>query len=134
MLRIGSRGFTLVEVILSVAIVTTGLIFILQAIGKEINVVSIADDKIQTALFLRQKINEVEKDLAAKEKITSISQTGEVVKNGKLYQWTLSICENKQFKNLYEIKAVCSWQKFGREKTSVLQTRFYKTEKEGDEQ
>ena len=132
MLRTGNRGFTLVEVLLSVAIVTAGLIFILQAMGKEINVVSIADDKIETALFLRHKISEAEKDLAAKAKITPVSQTGEMLKNGKSYQWALSIDENGQLKNLYNIRAVCLWQKFGMEKINAIETRFYKMEKEGE--
>ena len=134
MVRKSQYGFTLVEVVLSVAIVAVGLVFILQAIGKEINVVSIADDKIETALFLRQKTNEVEKELIAIKEIAPISQTGETVNNGKSYQWALSVSQDKQFENLYEIKTVCSWQKFGRERTNTLETCFCKVDKAEDEE
>jgi len=128
------NGFTLLEVILSAAIITAGFVFILQAIGRQINAVSIADDKIQTALFLKEKISQTEAELLKKGKIIPGLRKGDVIKNGKTYKWTLSINEDEQFKNLHEIKAVCSWQKFGRQKSSALASRLYIPKKDKNAQ
>ena len=134
MLRIGSKGFTLVEVILSAAIVTAGLVFVIQAMGKQINVVSVSDDKIETALFLKEKTNELIRDLSKKEDISPFSQTGEVVKNGRTYKWFLDVGKDADYKGLYDISLKCSWNKFGKERESALETRLYKAEKGEDEQ
>jgi type II secretion system protein I len=123
------KGFTLVEVILTIAIVVMGLVFILQALGKEVNVVSLADDRIETALFLRQKLEEVKKELEAKDKIVPMSQSGETVQNGKRYAWQLEVRENALLKNLYEIRLVCIWKKFAKDNVSILATYVYKAEK-----
>ena len=132
MLQTGSRGFTLVEVILTIAIVVMGLVFILQALGKEVSVVSLADDRIETALFLQQKLGEVKKELETKDKIVPMSQAGETVQNGKRYTWQLEIRENGLLKNLYEIRLACVWKKFAKDNISVLATYVYKGEKKSE--
>jgi type II secretion system protein I len=132
--RTTHSAFTLVEVILSAAIVTAGLVFVIQAMGKQINVVSVSDDKIETALFLKEKTNELIQDLSKKENISPFSQTGEVVKNGRTYKWFLDVGKNADYKGLYDIILKCSWNKFGKERESALETRIYKAEKEDDEE
>ena len=126
-------AFTLVEVILSVAIVTAGLVFVLQAMGKQINIVSLSDDKIETALFLKEKTGETMRDLLKKEKISPFSQAGEAVKNGRTYKWVLNVNKNVDYEGLYDINLKCSWSKFGKGRESVLETRLYKAEKESEE-
>ncbi|MEI8349092.1 MAG: hypothetical protein WCI77_02965 [Candidatus Omnitrophota bacterium] len=128
------RTFTLVEALLSVAIVAAGLIGIMQALMKEVSALSNIEERIESARILQEKFGEVTKELLKATQIAPVSRENEIVCGPRRYKMQLYVDQKSPIKYLYEIQLVCSWQKFAREQKNTLVTFLYKPIQSKNEQ
>jgi len=110
-----TKGFTLVEALLSVVIVAVGTIFILQAFGQELTAAGIAGDNVKAVLFLKEKISELEGGILHSGDLTNLPRSGRFSEAGeKDFSWTLSLIPSKLSEGLTELWLSCFWTSRGK--------------------
>lgn len=123
-------GFTLIEIMVSVSILSVGLILILQGFAHCLNVLRIAEDNLKATLVLEDKMAEAE--IEAKEDWNSVA--GGLRDSFKFEdlrcKWELEMSAAEwdleeppeEYEELKEVKASLSWQEGKREGTIPLVT------------
>ncbi len=115
------HGFTLIEIIVSISILSFGLVLILQWFGHSLNILRISEDYLRATLVMESKMAGIE--IKFKEGKTEF-WTGDVedVKDSKMLftintQATPVECKEESksgneliYEDLYKIKALLSWK------------------------
>jgi len=115
------HGFTLIEIIVSISILSFGLVLILQWFGHSLNILRISEDYLRATLVMESKMAGIE--IKFKEGKTEF-WTGDVedVKDSKMLftintQVTPVECKEESksgneliYEDLYKIKALLSWK------------------------
>lgn len=117
-LRQNNKGFSLLELVVAIAVLTAGITAVLQALSYSARITGLSCD-ITNAVFLAgDKMQEFE----LKEKMKIINkQPAEL--NEKKDKFTLSYTLNPDSTaNLYGLQFDISWQRAGREEKLNLQT------------
>jgi prepilin-type N-terminal cleavage/methylation domain-containing protein len=108
------KGFTLVEVILSVVILTVGVISVQKILIGSLSALSVIENWDQAEWLLQGKIWEVERKMREKPKGFQPTRKYEVLlgKN-RTYQYDLNIRSVSPDNNLMEAAAEISWENRG---------------------
>jgi len=115
------HGFTLIEIIVSISILSFGLVLILQWFGHSLNILRISEDYLRATLVMESKMAGIE--IKFKEGKSEF-WTGDVedVKDSKMLftintQVTPVECKEESksgneliYEDLYKIKALLSWK------------------------
>ncbi len=105
-----SKAFSLLEVIIMVGILSTGIVIILQALSLSAGVTGLSCDIIKAAFLTEDKIQELE----FKEKrclVTVGEESGKIDK----FNWNYKIDSAGQGLKLYKLDFEVSWQRAGRQ-------------------
>jgi type II secretion system protein I len=86
-----SRRFTLVEVLLAVAILSVGIVGVLAAYAKSAETLRIAQDHIEAFGLLKQKMSELEVDVRRGRHLGSGRSQGEFAGAMASYTWELEV-------------------------------------------
>ncbi|MCF7870593.1 MAG: prepilin-type N-terminal cleavage/methylation domain-containing protein [Candidatus Omnitrophica bacterium] len=121
MLQIGNNAkratrnaLTLIEVVISVAILSVGLTVILSGLAGMLNTLRISQNNLKAGFVLGQKMAQLE--LKRREKGSLEKGFSEDFEFDKLnFQWDLSLSPVEDFKNLKKVVSLLSWQEGRRE-------------------
>jgi len=108
------KGFTLIEVILSVVILTVGVISVQKILIGSLSALSIIENWDQAEWLLQGKIWEVERKIREKPKGFQPTQKHEtLLGKNRTYQYDLNIRSISPGNNLMEAAAEISWENRG---------------------
>jgi len=117
-------GFTLVEVLLAIVILTTGLILVFQGFGVGVRAASLAE-KETTACLLAQRVIA---DLEMQETLTAGTDQGEFEEDYPGYRYETEITESAEVSGLYEVRIMVFWVQGDQEReitVTKLMTQVY---------
>jgi prepilin-type N-terminal cleavage/methylation domain-containing protein len=104
-------GFTLIEIMVSVAILSVGLILVLQGMAKCVNILRISQDNLAATILAEDKITQVE--IASKQKSSGASfgdTSGEEEYGSAVFRWEVRLSPYGEYENLNELLATVSWK------------------------
>ena len=117
------KGFTLVEVLISVIIISIGGIFILQAFAQEVSALAVSRDSIKATLLLKEKMMELEREINEVGNLNKISLTGKFSEvKEKDFTWVLDLFRCDFSENLIKVRLTCFWQSRGKMRNVTLET------------
>lgn len=105
----GSKGVTLVEVLLAVVILSVGIAGVLQAYASAVKTLEISQENIDTVNLLRAKMAEIEQSSIEEHGVSAGSADGEFEGAFEGYRWESQI-QPTVFKPLHEIHLAVSRQ------------------------
>ena len=117
-----NRGFTLIEIMISIAILSTGLIIVLQGLTHCLSILRIAGNNLETSLLAEDKMAELE--IATKEnKATFSKNTSGAAQSGNIaFNWQIQLTPDSEYEDLQEARATVSWKEGIRSGASVFST------------
>lgn len=113
-----NKAFSLLELIITIAILSIGIIVVLQALSTCARAVGFSCDIIDAVFLAEDKIQELE----FKEKQNLISKEPKEIREKKeKFAWGYSLSLEPDF-NLYRLKFDITWQRLNREEKLELET------------
>ncbi len=110
------KGFSLLELLVAIGILSVGILVILQAVGFCSRIVSITSDTINALILAEDKLDE----LQYKEKTKALTQMNSSEKSGK-YLWEYALALDPDL-NLYKCELNVSWNRLERNEKLVINT------------
>ncbi len=108
------KGFTLVEVVLSVVVLTVGVISVQKILIGSLSALSVIENWDQAEWLLQRKVWEVERRIQEKPQGFQPTQKHEILLGKKrTYQYDLNIRSISPDNNLMEAEAEISWENRG---------------------
>jgi len=118
-IRTTQYGFTLIEIMVSVAILSIGLVLILQAFGHSLNVLRISEDNLKATFMTENKLAEAQiqakedwdalaNGLKEKFEFEDLQCVWEVKITSAGWEGIEEIAE--EYENLNEVKATLTWK------------------------
>lgn len=90
--RNNSKGFTLVEVLISVVILSTGFVIVAQSLGRTQDALRISQNLVQASQIMEERLSEVEIDLRKSKKLSPSSASGdEKFPGGRVFRWAKDV-------------------------------------------
>ena len=117
-----NSGFTLVEIMISIAILSMGLILILQGFTNSLNILRIAEHNLETSLLAEEKMVEMEINVKQDKPIPDKYLSGESQSDNIGFQWQIAIAADKEYEDLNKVLTTVSWQEGRRKGGSVFST------------
>jgi prepilin-type N-terminal cleavage/methylation domain-containing protein len=116
------RGFTLIEIMISVAILSVGLILVLQGFSHAFNILRISRDNLETSLFAQEKMAEMEIN-AKQEKDAFLDDVSGVSRSNNIeFNWQIRLTPDKEYEDLYEAVTTVSWKEGIRHGSGIFST------------
>ena len=117
-----NSGFTLVEIMVSVAILSLGLIVILQGFAGSLNILRVCRNNLEASLFAEEKMAELEINIK-QSKNAFINDLSGATQVGNLgLQWQIVASPDLEYKDLNKILATISWKEGKRKGINSLNT------------
>jgi prepilin-type N-terminal cleavage/methylation domain-containing protein len=129
MLRIGNRGFTLIEVMIATVILAVGILFIYEAFFISIDLYNYCSDYMKVSYFPDEKIWQAQDSLARSGNPGDIEKEGELVVNNKSFFWYLAIDAIDEPAGLYKINMSLYWRS-GKRNINLARTAYAIYDKE----
>ena len=122
MLLIGKRknkGFLLLEVMVSITVLSIGLVLVLSSFMRSIRAIEISEDYFRAGLLLEEKIYEV-----LNSDIEEGLSEGVFADFGNRFSWNLSIenLEQEGFENISEVSLEVSWDQRNKRQSIPVST------------
>ena len=118
--RSDKKGFTLIEIMVAVAILSCGLVPIFQALFVSVNAFGTSVNSSNLQPWIDEKIWETKDKLLHG---SSGADSGRVTLARKEFTWTVSVDLIDAEEKLYQLRLAVSWQEGGREK-NVIRTAY----------
>ncbi|MBF0485092.1 MAG: prepilin-type N-terminal cleavage/methylation domain-containing protein, partial [Candidatus Omnitrophica bacterium] len=115
--KIKNNGFTLIEVIIAVGILSAGVVVVLQAISFSGQMSGFSNDTVQAVLLAEDKLQ----DLEISEKKKSLVPGSVKDKNDK-FEWVTTVRNNGNAWGLYDIVFGASWLSHGQKREVGFET------------
>jgi prepilin-type N-terminal cleavage/methylation domain-containing protein len=84
-------GFTLIEVLISVVILSTGIVVVLQGLHASLSALDGSVEKTRSAMLLRNKIVEAQAAALDGSNPSTLASTGSFIDPYDLYRWRYSV-------------------------------------------
>jgi len=113
---VACRGFTFVELMITMVVVTVGLVFIIQGFIIASNVLNTAQNYLAVIPFLEAKMQDIEASARINNGVDRHSDEGEFAFLAKNFKWNLEVVGAKQeeepdlSEDLNEVSLKVSWQ------------------------
>ncbi len=117
------RGFTLMEIMVTVAVLAVGLTPILQAFSTSLGAFGFYADSLNTTVWIDEKIWETRHDLMMGGELPTGETSGRERIGSKEYDWMIRVAALNPDKGLYQVNLVLSWKK-GQRTRSISRTAY----------
>jgi len=128
--RSTNTAFTLVEVMVTTAVLSLGAVLIYEAFFTSLNAFDYCSDYLNIAPWVDEKIWQVEDYLRCFGSSDKIATTGTLTSKSKRFDWVLScnLIDGNSVQDLYKINLVLFWQQ-GERKKELARTTYALYEK-----
>jgi prepilin-type N-terminal cleavage/methylation domain-containing protein len=127
-----NKGFTLVEVIISIGILTFGLILILQGFALSLHAINISYNNLKAGLLADEITSQFLIDFQNAKYGTQPKLSGGIETENAKFDWTISLKQDSGYKELNEVIPIVSWVS-GRREGSVSVPTYLRVAVEEDE-
>ena len=111
---VARKGFTLIEVILSIMILALGIVSVQRVLLNSLSALSVIENWSQAQGLLENKIWEIEREIQEKgRKFQKRRENALLLGSNRVYQYDLSIREISPDAGLLEASAVIFWGRQG---------------------
>lgn len=117
-----NSGFTLIEIMISVAILSVGLILILQGLTNCLSVMRISQDNLGTSLLAEEKMAEFEITTKQVKGTSFHDASGESQSGNMAFKWQIRLTPDMVYEDLNEFRTTVYWNEGIRSGSSVFST------------
>jgi prepilin-type N-terminal cleavage/methylation domain-containing protein len=121
-----SKGFTLIEIMISVAILSFGLILILQGFTHSLNILRISQNNLQATLLAEEEMSQLQIDAKNSKYGLLTDLNGESQVDNIEFSWQTSITPDEEYEDLNKLLTTVSWKE-GRRKGAVPVVTYLRT-------
>jgi type II secretion system protein I len=82
-----SRGFTLIEVLIAIAVLACGLVLIVEGMSRSQQAIRIAENMVYAAQLAEEKLTEYEMEVRQSHVLRSGTENGKVFQRSQGFQW-----------------------------------------------
>jgi type II secretion system protein I len=119
-----NKAFTLLEVLIALAILSTAIVFIFRSFTSSISCVKFSQNITLACFFAENKIWELEQEQKAKADPISAGRQGNQIIQGKDFKWAYQ-AKRLGSSNLVYLEFIVYWQENLREKEYSLEFDTY---------
>lgn len=131
MLRTGSKGFTLIEIMLAVLILSFGLVLVLRSFATALDGLKRSENVKAASYLLEEKMEDIKEKAKEEGGIVKGNSSGKFGNNDYTdlktdytdHRWDLSVKQSGVDEDLNEVELVISWQE-GKNKRSLFATTY----------
>lgn len=116
--RVRIKAFTLLELITAVAILSVGIVVVLQAISYSVRVAGLSCDFVRAAFLAEDKLQELEYK-EGEHRISGEAKEGQGIKDKFAWKQTIVLDDTL---NLYKLDFAVSWKSQNREEGFKVDT------------
>ncbi|MCK5083360.1 MAG: hypothetical protein KAR31_10675 [Candidatus Omnitrophica bacterium] len=123
-LPVKSRGYILLEVLLSLTILSTGLLAIIRSISTSLEATSVTRSETHLILATQRILVEAESAVELSEGVTSdiLNQ------DNRTFYWKRIVSKDKDVANLFNVKVTVTMDANNRKRNFFLETKLYNIE------
>ena len=123
-LPVKSRGYILLEVLLSLTILSTGLLAIIRSISTSLEATSVTRSETHLILATQRILVEAESAVELSEGVTS----GILNQDNRTFYWKRIVSKDKDVANLFNVKVTVTMDANNRKRNFFLETKLYNIE------
>ncbi len=116
------KGFTLVEVIMTGAILAFGIVSIYEALFISVDTYSYYTHYLNTQNWINEKIWEVQSQLINSGAVEEEQTSGQIVRDHKTYDWLMTVVLMDETQGLYQVKVTLSWNEGNKKINTTRET------------
>ncbi len=105
-----STGFTLVELIVTVAILSFGIVAIYEALFVSVDAFGYYTNYLNTQDWISEKISETEDGLTQSQTLEIGQTSGQITRNYKTFDWIMIVDQKSEEQGLYQVNVTLSWR------------------------
>lgn len=109
-----NKGFTLVEVMMTVAILAFGIVSIYEALFVSMDTHGYYVHYMSTQDWMSEKIWEAQSDLINSGVLNEGETSGQIVRDHKKFDWLMTVSALDSTQGLYRVQVILSWQEGSR--------------------
>lgn len=111
-------GFTLIEIMVSIAILSSGLVLILQGFTHSLNALAVSENNLKATLLAEEKVTQMQ--ISAKQSKDAFLRglDGQTSFDSIKYKWETKVTADEKYEYLNKVLTIISWEE-GRRKGSV---------------
>ncbi|MDD5408587.1 MAG: prepilin-type N-terminal cleavage/methylation domain-containing protein [Candidatus Omnitrophica bacterium] len=117
-----NKGFTLIEIMISIAILSLGLILILQGLTQCLNILRISQNNLETSLLAEEKMAEMEIAVKQDKEMFSKDTSGESQSGNIEFNWHIRLSPDMEYEDFYEVLTTVNWTEGRRKGSSIFST------------
>ncbi len=114
--RVSRRGFTLIEVMVTTAILSLGIVLVYNAFFISLDSFNYCSDYLAVAPWMDEKIWQTQEQLNSQGLSAQPPEKGQVRVNNKEFNWYLRCVPVTSAQDLFKIDLLLSWQQGSRNK------------------
>jgi len=116
------KGFTLIEIMISIAILSVGLILILQGLTHCLSILNISRNNLETSLLAENKMAELE--IAIKQDPAALSRytSGQLQTGNIEFRWQINLTPDSEYEDLRQAQTTVYWKEGIRKGLSTFNT------------
>ena len=117
------RGFTLIEVLITVAILSFGIVLLYQAFFICLDAVMHCSNRLEAQFLMGEKLWAAQKDLTSQETLPEGEKNGVLAGRNKDFNWMMLVNSIPESEDLYKINLDFSWQE-GKKEITVSRATY----------
>ena len=121
--RLRKKGFTLIELMMTTAILSFGIVAIYEALFVSIDTYGYYTRYLDTQTWVNERIWEIQSELMAARTLTEGQTSGQVLRGNKHFDWTMAVKQIDTDQQLYQVDLTLSWQE-GDRKIRTVRTAY----------
>mgnify|MGYP000339024899 CR=1 FL=1 len=116
------KGFTLIEVVMTVAILAFGIVSIYETFFVSIDVYGYYTHYLSTQNWMSEKIWTLQEELTRSRVLDEDETFGEMTRDHKIFHWVMRVSKINQQQALYQVSIKLSWKEGGKEVSTSRET------------
>ena len=119
----GRAGLTLIEIMISIAILSLGLISVMQGLAKCVSILRISQDNLASTLLIEDKMAEME--IAVKQdglKAFLNDTSGQEQLGNAEFNWQIRLSPDQEYEILNKVTATVRWKDGRNSGSSIFST------------